>query len=285
MIIDFHTHTFPDSIAGKVIHNLANVSCTNPASDGTISGLSASMKEAGVDYSVNLPVMTSVKQVEHINKSMITQKETLERNGIITFSGMHPDYPDYKQELKNLATHGIKGIKLHPAYQKTYFDDIRMMRIISCASELGLIVLTHAGIDIGIYDDNYCTTGQILKVIKEVQPEKLVLAHMGNWACWDAVEKDLAGAPVWFDSSFSVGPYTPYPGANPTPYFNYNLSKNDFLRIARKHGMDKILFATDSPWKNQKDYIKTFKTMDMTTEEQDMFFYKNAATLLQLGES
>lgn len=240
------------------------------------------MNEASVDYAVSLPVMTSIKQVEHINHNLIEQKECLEKHGIIPFGGMYPDYENYQKELKILADHGIKGIKLHPAYQKTCLDDIRMMRIISCASELGLIVLIHAGIDIGIYDANYSSVPHILKVLKDVQPEKFVLAHMGNWACWDAVEKDLAGAPVWFDSAFSIGPYTPYPGALPTPYFHCSLPKGDFLRIARKHGMNRILFATDSPWQGQKDYIDSFRKIGLTAEEQDLFFYKNAADLLQL---
>ena len=282
MIIDFHTHTFPDSIAGKVIQNLAMKCCTSPASDGTVSGLISSMKEAGVSYSVTLPVMTTSRQVESINRNTILQKDTLFENGIVAFGGMYPDYPDYKKELQALASAGIKGIKLHPAYQQTYLDDIRMLRIISSATELGLIVLTHAGIDIGIYDDNYCSVKHILNVIKEVQPEKLVLAHMGNWACWNVVEKELAGAPVWFDSAFTIGPYTPYPGAEPTPYFDSHMLEIDFLRIARKHGMDKILFATDSPWQRQKEYIKAFKALPMTEEEQNMFFFENAVKLLEL---
>lgn len=282
MIIDFHTHTFPDSIAPKVIHNLATACGTKPSTDGTVSGLISSMKEAGIDYSVNFPVVTAVSQVEKINTSTIAQKDLLFHNGIISFGGMHPDYPDYKKELKNLAAAGVKGIKLHPAYQKTYFDDIKMMRIISYASELGLIVLTHAGMDIGIYDDNYCTVPQILNVIHEVQPEKLVLAHMGNWACWTAVEKDLAGAPVWFDSAFTIGPYTPYSGVITTPYFHCDLPKEDFLRIARKHGMDKILFATDSPWQDHKDYVSIFQQIGLTEDEQELFFCKNAAALLRL---
>ncbi|MEE1086059.1 MAG: amidohydrolase family protein [Schaedlerella sp.] len=282
MIIDFHTHTFPDSIAEKVIHNLANACGTAPASNGTVSELLLSMKEASIDYSVSLPVMTNTKQVESINHNIIQQKEVLEQRGIIAFGGIHPDYENYKQELKYLVSNGIKGIKLHPAYQRTCLNDIKMLRIISLASELGLIILVHAGIDIGIYDDNYSSVPHILNVIKEVQPEKFVLAHMGNWGCWDAVEKDLAGAPVWFDSSFSIGPYAPYPGAQPSPYFHCDLPKDKFLRILRKHGTNKILFATDSPWQSQKDYVELFQNIGMTEEEQEQFFFKNACQLLEM---
>lgn len=122
---------------------------------------------------------------------MIQAKEELKKEGILTFGGLHPDMENYREELKKLADAGISGIKLHPAYQAVDVDDIRMERIIDAASELGLIVLIHAGIDIGIYDRNYASVAQILNVIRDVQPEKFVLAHMGGWACWEDVERDL----------------------------------------------------------------------------------------------
>ena len=45
---------------------------------------------------------------------------------------------------------------------------------------------------------------QILRIIDEIRPEKFVLAHMGNWGLWEDVERDLAGAPVWFDTAFAI---------------------------------------------------------------------------------
>lgn len=282
MIIDFHTHTFPAKISAKVIDNLSHVSHTEYFTDGSVNGLFSSMQEAGVDYSVNLPVMTSVSQVEKINSSLIADQERLFEQGIITFGGMHPDYENYKEELLRLKQNHIPGIKIHPAYQNADLDDIRMMRIIDRASELGLIVVTHAGIDIGIYDHNYASVSQILKIIDEIHPENFVLAHMGNWACWDDVERDLAGAPVWFDTAFSIGPITPNKVKSGTPYLSSNLSDEDFTRIVRKHGTDKILFATDSPWEAQKDYIKRMQKMPLTDSEKEQIFSQNAARLLEL---
>lgn len=282
MIIDFHTHTFPAKISAKVIDNLSHVSHTEYFTDGSVNGLFSSMQEAGVDYSVNLPVMTSVNQVEKINSSLIADQERLFEQGIITFGGMHPDYESYKEELLRLKQNHIPGIKIHPAYQNADLDDIRMMRIIDRASELGLIVVTHAGIDIGIYDHNYASVSQILKIIDEIHPENFVLAHMGNWACWDDVERDLAGAPVWFDTAFSIGPITPNKVKSGTPYLSSNLSDEDFTRIVRKHGTDKILFATDSPWEAQKDYIKRMQKMPLTDSEKEQIFSQNAARLLEL---
>ena len=58
MIIDFHTHTFPDKSSEKIVNHLAHIGCIPPHTDGSVIGLFSSMKEADIDYSVNLPVMT-----------------------------------------------------------------------------------------------------------------------------------------------------------------------------------------------------------------------------------
>lgn len=280
MIIDFHTHTFPGKISSKVVRKLGMAAHIRAYTDGSMEGLTASMALAGADYSVNLPVMTSPEQVEKINSSMIQDRESLLSQGIIAFGGMHPDYPDYKKEIRRLRENHIAGIKIHPAYQNINLDDIRMLRIIDCASEEGLITLTHAGMDIGIYDRNYCSVAHILKVINEVHPEKFVLAHMGNWDCWQDVEQDLAGAPVWLDTAFSIGPIAKNPATDETPYEEMNLTDEDFIRLCRKHGTDHILFATDSPWQDQADYISRIKSMSFTDTEKEHIFSGNAVALL-----
>lgn len=280
MIIDFHTHTFPGKISSKVVRKLGMAAHIRAYTDGSMEGLTASMALAGADYSVNLPVMTSPEQVEKINSSMIQHRESLLSQGIIAFGGMHPDYPDYKKEIRRLRENHIAGIKIHPAYQNINLDDIRMLRIIDCASEEGLITLTHAGMDIGIYDRNYCSVAHILKVIDEVHPEKFVLAHMGNWDCWQEVEQDLAGAPVWLDTAFSIGPIAKNPATDETPYEEMNLTDEDFIRLCRKHGTDHILFATDSPWQDQADYISRIKSMSFTDTEKEHIFSENAVALL-----
>lgn len=282
MIIDFHTHTFPEAISKRVLEKLGKAAGVLPATNGAASGLAASMKEAGITHSVNLPVMTTTEQVSSVNHSLLAGMEALAADGILTFGGMHPDYENYKDELRRLARAGIKGIKLHPAYQKVDLCDIRMKRIIACAAELGLITLIHAGIDIGLYDHNYSSVAQILTVLNEVRPEKFVLAHMGNWARWDEVESDLAGAPLFMDTAFSIGPLDPYPDAPKNPYSHVVLDDNAFLRIARKHGTDRILFATDSPWQPQKRYVERFRGLGLTQEEQRQIFGENAGRLLGL---
>ena len=62
MVIDFHTHIFPDKIAQKTIDYLAEKGGNTPWSNGTVEGLLSGMQRGGVDLSITLPVLTITPQ-------------------------------------------------------------------------------------------------------------------------------------------------------------------------------------------------------------------------------
>ena len=281
MIIDFHTHIFPEKIAAKALEKMSIAAKTQYFADGTAKGLADSMEKAHVGMSVNLPVMTSAGQVEKVNGSLMEQADKLLAEGILTFGGMHPDYEEPKKEMRRLRSHGIQGIKLHPAYQSTEIDDIRYLRIMGHASEEGLIIVTHAGLDIGIPGKKWAPVKGILNVLRQVAPEKLVLAHMGGWSGWHEVEQWLCGAPVWFDTAFSLGPIAVRGDAGQLPAATGNLSGEGFARLVRKHGADKILFGSDSPWERPALYRDIIMDSLLSSEEKDAVFFENALRLLE----
>lgn len=279
-IIDFHTHAFPDKIAGKTIEMLSKKGGIPAHTDGTVEGLRMVLSEAGISLGVVLPVVTKPEQFESITRfaAQINERfaegeqadaikdEAERKTKLLSFGGIHPDTPDYKKELKQLSNLGFCGIKLHPDYQGVYFDDIRYMRIMEYASELGLIIITHAGVDIGFPDAVRCTPKRALKVLREIKPEKLVLAHCGGWRLWDEVIDTLAGEPVYMDTAYSMG----------------HISEELFVKLCRTHGVEKMLFATDCPWGNPKKDVETFLSMPLTEEEQELILHKNAEALLGL---
>jgi predicted TIM-barrel fold metal-dependent hydrolase len=59
-------------------------------------------------------------------------------------------------------------------------------------------------------------------------------------------------------------------------------SKEQFMRIMRAHGADKILFASDSPWSCAAEEIASIESLPLTTEEKDMIFSSNAKKILDL---
>ena len=60
------------------------------------------------------------------------------------------------------------------------------------------------------------------------------------------------------------------------------LNGEDFTRIARKHGLDRILFGTDSPWGDQTIELNMIKALDFTQEEFDQIFSENARKILKI---
>lgn len=262
-MIDFHTHIFPDKIAKSTL-DILKINCeTDPHTDATAEGLRASSKEAGIDCSIILPVATRPGQFASISRFAMQFRG---EDRLLSFGGIHPDTEDYKGELKFLKDHGFKGIKLHPDYQQEFIDDIKYERIISYACELGLIVSTHAGYDPGYKDVTHCTPKRILRMFEDVRPDKLILAHMGSFMMWDDVERDLAGMPVWFDTGVVFG----------------YIDDEQFMRIARKHGVEKILFASDSPWGDQKTFARHLNQLPLTDYEKQMICHTNAEKLLDM---
>lgn len=284
MIIDLHTHIFPGHIAEKTLEKLGVAAHIRPHTDGTLYGLLVSMRHNGITYSITQPAVTSPGSVEHLNDTVLEKLLPLQNQGILPFGGMHPDYPHVRRELLRLKNAGVKGIKLHPAYQRTDLDDPRYLRILYEASDLGLIVLAHAGVDISVNGYDYASVEHVLHVLKEVAPQKLVLAHMGGWGNWPRVESDLAGAPVWLDTAFTYGRMDTYPGMEPSPHSDTVLTSEDFVRLCRRHGIQKILFGTDSPWQDQGEYVKQLRAMGLTGAEQKAVLGENAARLLGLSD-
>ena len=281
MIIDIHTHTFPDAIAPAAISKLQSNSHILPFSDGTMDGLRAGMAAGGVDASVVLPVATSAKQVPHINDSAIRINQKAGETGVYSFGAMHPDFPGWEQEMERLCAAGVRGIKLHPPYQEADFDDPRYIRILKKASQLGMPVVTHAGLDVGLPGAEQATPEKILRAREQAPDTVLILAHMGGWRCWDETERLLAGTGVYLDTSFSLGKLTP----NGNGYYKTEqdlemLGAEQFLRLVQVFGADHVLFGTDSPWADQATYLQSIRTLPLTDQDLQAILGGNAERLL-----
>lgn len=282
MIIDFHTHTFPSFLADKAINTLSHNGQIKHYIRGTNDSLISSMNESQVDYSILLPVVTKPTQTETINQNAVAVNEFSKETGLISFGGIHPDNENPRKIIKDLAYKGIKGIKLHPIFQKTYIDDIKYLHIIEYACENDMIVLIHAGYDITIPLYNYANISHIAAMLDTLQPKNIILAHMGGWGCSSQVEGTLLGRDVYFDTALSLLRLKSATDTKRQPKGNPPLSRERFLRFVKKHGASKILFGTDCPWDSQKNVIQFIKNSGLSDNETAAILGGNAAKLLKL---
>lgn len=283
MIIDIHTHIFPDKMAAAVIDKLSRTSKSIAFTDGTFGGLIEAMHSGGVDMSVILPVATNPYQVEKVNEVSYNIIDRHHEEGIISFGCIHPDYEDYSKELSKLKDLGFKGIKVHPVYQDTDLDDIKYLRIFERAAELDLIVITHAGLDIGFPGVVRCSPKMSRHVVDEIGDFKFILAHMGGWKNWDEVPEYLADTKVYIDTAFSTGTITPRPDSVWNAEDLAMLNEEQFMKLFKVFGAKRILFGTDSPWSDQRESIEFIEKLPINTEDKSAILGENVSRLLGLS--
>lgn len=263
MIIDFHTHCFPEKIARKTIDKLSFVSGgLIPQTDGTKESLLFLMSKDGVDKSVALSIATNANQQTKVNDFAISLKS----EKLIPFGSIFPFSDDWENELEGLKENGIKGIKLHPDYQQFFVDDERLFPIYKKIESLGFILVFHAGEDFGFAPPYKATPERLRKVATFIETP-VVCAHWGSLSMGEDVLKYLCDIDnCYFDTAFGYG----------------TMPKDRALRILDKKGTDKILFGSDSPWNAPSWDIGMIKTMGLSFDEEEKIFYKNAEKLLRL---
>ena len=271
MLIDFHTHTFPEKIAAKTVEILlSNVTKMGMAeaiaySDATVPGLIKSMDEYEVDYSVVMPIATTTRQSKTINT---VAAETNSMDRLFSFGSIHPLQEDWEDEIYDIKEKGLPGIKLHPEYQQVFIDSKESIRVLKLCEKLGLLVTLHTGQDVGMPLPVHCMPEALRRILDyEVEGSNIIAAHMGGWREWDGVEKYLVGTSILMD----------------TAYVSKDLPMEQFERIVKAHGADKILYATDSPWERPDMTLEYINSTSLTDKEKNMIFSENAKKLLKIS--
>lgn len=264
MLIDFHTHAFPERIAVRAIGKLANdAGGLMPQTDGTLSSLKAEMAKDGVDISVVHSIATSPKQQTNVNNYAIEMDND---PSIVAFGSVHPDAPDALAELERIHDAGLKGVKLHPEYQRFYADDEKMKPIYRKISQLGLITLFHAGFDYGFPPPYHCMPEHLLGALRWLDAP-VVAAHWGGLDCGAAVLDKLCGRDnLWMDLSYGYS-CIPKPIAQ---------------AIVDKHTPDKLLFGSDMPWHRPAWELKLIHSLDISDSDREKIFFRNVQELLSL---
>ncbi len=262
VVFDAHVHIFPDNVAPKAIPLLAERSGIQPAYDGTRAGLIAAMAAAGIHAAMNCPIATRPEQVESVNRWAAQHNQW----PVFSLGSLHPDYPAPEKALQAVRNAGLRGIKLHPEYQEFSLDDPRMIPVWRTCRDLGLLVVIHAGADIAFQPPFHSAPADFRTLVETWPGLDVVAAHFGGWKMWDAVEAELIGAPVYLDLSFTLG----------------LLPDERLVDMIRRHGVDRVLFGTDAPWRRPKAELEHLASLPLTSEEWRAICSANAERLFHI---
>lgn len=263
MIIDFHTHIFPNSLASRAISSLSERSGIVPAGEGTASDLLTKMTQANIHICVVHNVATNPAQVTKINDLAISNSNP----HFILTGAMHPQFENKTSELKRLAKHNIKGIKMHAEFQSFHPSDEFFFPMYETLEQEDLFILFHAGAETMVNSPKLFSHPREFLIIRKNFPKlKIILAHLGGHLMLEEAKSLIWGEDFFLDLSYELEPS------------NLNLLSD----LLNSHPHDKILFGSDYPWRAPADYLKLVSSGGMPILAQDAIFSKNAQKLLKL---
>ena len=260
-IIDIHTHIYPVALARRAME------VTGHENDDfkklpIRENLLARMREAGVDLSVNLPVVSKPQNQGEVNRFA---KESARKN-IISFGGLHPDCENVIEELEKLKDMEMAGIKFHPPFQKVHLEDPKYEEMWRKINELGFPVLIHMGTARIVRPYDLYTSG-IQKILKFAPDIPIIMAHMGSFCMMKNPDEDLENLPenVFIDTAMSA-----------------ELEEaGEFEEIIRRFGTNRVLYGSDFPYGTQKAAIASIRDSIFTDIEKEDMLWKNAAKILK----
>lgn len=265
MLIDFHTHCFPDALAPRAIASLAaTASATGflPITDGTAAGAERCLRAAGIDRAVVCNIATNARQQQKVNDFAIFLNR---RGGMLTALGsIHPDSYCIEEELDRLKAAGIRGIKLHPDYVGIEIDDLRFAPILDGCAARGLFVITHAGFDPVSPAHAHATPAMLRRVLDAHPALTLIAAHVGGMRECAGVLDCLVGSRIYIDTSMAR-----------------EMAQDPVLKplveqILREHDPSRILFGTDLPWTDPTETLRYCRSLRLP----DCVYAENALRLL-----
>ena len=263
MIIDFHTHFYPEKIVERALATAREKANLEPALNGTRADLIRSLERANIDYAVGLPLVTQPGRGISLN-SWAKENDV---KPIIMLGSVHPRDEEFAETLEFVKAQNFPGVKVHPEYQSFSFDEMELDKVWQMIAELDLFLLTHAGEDAGFAPPFHSDPASLRRMHDRHKNLKFVCAHGGSWKMWDEVKKHLAGAEnIYFDLSF-VGE---------------SMSIDEYRKLVDILGVENCLFGTDSPWCDQAHALELLHDLKLGSDAEAMIQAGNAVKLLNM---
>ena len=261
-IINAHAHIYPEKIATKATETIGkfyDIEMDMPA--GTADRLIEDGMKNGITRFVVHSVATTARQVRSINEFI--KREIDAHPEFIGFITLHQDLSEEEiaNEIEWAIANNMRGIKLHPDFQKFNIDDEAVEKIYR-ATDGKLPILFHIG------DDRYeySKPHRLVKMAKKYPGVNFIAAHFGGYRCWDDAHLYCGLENVYFDTCSSL------------PFIDTKTARE----LIDLHGADKFLFGTDFPMWDAKGELERFNQIPLTDEEKELIFSGNIKRLLQL---
>lgn len=262
MIIDVHSHDFPDSIAARAMSGMCRRTAGKlwSTGDGTLANHLDCLDLAGVDCAVSCPIATRPDMFEGIFRRAVGIRDGAfgerARRKIIPFASVHPLDPHVMEHLDRIAAAGLKGVKFHCFFQEFSLADRELWPVFGKIADLGLVVQCHCGDDVGWDFIGFCGPREIARLLGNVSGLKFIAAHLGGCGGYPPHATDVLR---------ELGCYID------TSVLHARWHRDEEMRILRSWPRDRILFGTDFPWVHYPEAIRWIESVRDPADHEALF--------------
>ena len=258
MLIDFHTHVYPEKIAQKGVQYIGDFYDLPMSEKGTLVHLKSVAKASGTTHVVLLGVAVKPEVVESINRFTASMLDEF----TFGFGTIHPDFPNKKEEICHCLEMGLKGIKIHPDMQKFNIDDPRMMEVYELLSKKGAPIMIHMGDD----RHDHSHPARLRRVLQMFPQLQVCAAHFGGHTMYETARENLSDTSCIMDISSTL----------------MFMEKEQAERYINHYGAERLAFGTDYPIWDPVREVRRFLSLNITEEQKEQIAHKTAERFLEL---
>jgi uncharacterized protein len=275
MIIDFHTHVFPERIVKSRDNYLTSepvfgLLYSDPRAKMVSSNeLISSMDDGGISISVIQNIQWSSLALCVESNNYILESAARYPGRLVSFCAIpFTSSGAAVEEIERCARGGARGIgELRPS-QKSLEDKSFWEPVTKALIRTRLVLLTHSSEPVGhaYSGKGDLTPGVLYNFIRRYPELTVVLAHWGGglpfYALMPEVKRALKN--VWFDTAASPFLYLP----------------QIYSHVAQITGEDRILFGSDYPLLHHSRAVNEIRGLDMPEESRNLILAGNACRIL-----
>ncbi len=256
-IADIHAHVFPDKIAERASAAIGGFYHATTQFAASLDHLLEQEDLAGIGAFAASSSATDAAQVNHLNTFIASCMAKSDK--VVGFGSLYPTMEHWEPELERMQALGIRGIKIHPDFQKINIDEPAAIEMYRAIAKAGLPVLFHMGD--ARYD--YSAPERLTNLIRQVPDLIAIAAHFGGWQSWDQSYRHIHPENVFYDTSSSI----------------MFLGKERSLDFLDKMGAHRFLFGSDFPMWSPKIELARFLDLGLDETTRDRILYGNFETL------
>lgn len=237
---------------------------------GSVEQMVLEMDFAGIDVGVLMGRKTNNPVYGNADNNELFELAAKYPGRFVVFAGIHPDDPDWREQLEDAAQRGAKGVAVDGGWHVNAVrcDDPKLLPVYAACQEKGLIASITSSIYLGP-DVSYSDPAAIQRVSNKYPKLKIVVPH----ACWPHTPQMLGVALICPNIYLMPDCY----------FYNQHIPLADAIAdAANGYLMKQLLFASSYPVSNFAQAVEGWAARPLGREALLHSMHYNAARLLGL---